>query len=230
MTDAVVSLEDVRFRYPGGEFELELEELRISAGEVVACIGPSGSGKSTLLHLMSGILLAGDGRVRFDDVEWSSIGEAERRRRRISRIGLVFQEFELLEHLSVRENVLLPYFVDPDLVPGNAERERVAELARAAGLESLLDRRPRELSQGERQRVATCRALVTRAPLILGDEPTGNLDPETSRRVVDLLLSDVRARAATLVVVTHDHSLLDAFDRVIDLPRIVRHSNRGAST
>ncbi len=215
-----VQLERVRFRHPGGEFELAIDALAIAPGERVAIVGPSGSGKSTLLHLAAGILHAGRGAVRFEGVDWARLSDAERRRRRIARIGLVFQELELLDHLTVRENVCLPYFVHPAL-RRTAEVDAYAlELARSTGIEALLARRPRALSQGERQRVAICRALVTRPALVLADEPTGNLDAQTARRALDLLVAQASSRGATLVMVTHDAALLGAFERVIDLAEL----------
>jgi putative ABC transport system ATP-binding protein len=120
----------------------------------------------------------------------------------------------------VRENILLPFFVNPALALDADAEAALAELTAAAGIDVLLARYPRALSHGERQRVALCRALVTRPSLVLADEPTGNLDPETARRVLDLLHGQARERGATLLMVTHDHSLLDSFDRVIDLAEV----------
>lgn len=211
-----IALRALRFAYRGGEFTLAVPELSIARGAKVALVGPSGCGKSTLLHLMAGILVATQGDVVTFGTDWRRLGEAERRRRRIARIGLVFQEFELLEHLSVRENILLPYYINRALRIDAAVRDRLGELASATGIDALLARRPRALSQGERQRVAICRALITRPELILADEPTGNLDPDTAKRVLELLLREVDRVPATLVMVTHDHGLVGAFDRVVD--------------
>jgi putative ABC transport system ATP-binding protein len=217
MAETLLALRDVEFAFRTGGFRLEVPALDIAAGTTNACIGQSGSGKSTLLQLMAGIVAARRGRIALDGVDWADLSETARRLRRITRVGLVFQEFELLEHLDVRENILLPYFVQRGLRLDAAARARMAKLAAAAGIGALLDRRPRALSQGERQRVALCRALVTEPALLLADEPTGNLDPDTARAVLDLMLAQVRARGATLVMVTHDHGLLDAFERVIAL-------------
>ncbi|MCR9247499.1 MAG: ATP-binding cassette domain-containing protein [bacterium] len=203
------------FRF-GDDFALSVPGLRVPTGSAAVCIGPSGSGKSTLMQLCAGILLAESGLVSLGGVDWSALSERERRLRRITAVGLVFQEFELLEHLSVLENVLLPYHVQRDLPLDEQARERAVELTRAAGIEGLLRRKPRNLSQGERQRVAICRALVTQPAIVFADEPTGNLDPRTTQAVFDLLRSEVRERNATLMMVTHDHSLVDAFDCVIE--------------
>jgi len=201
-------------------FKLEVPTLEVAAGESLALVGPSGSGKSTLLNLLAGILIADQGSVSFEGHDWASLPDARRRQLRISRIGLVFQEFELLEHLSVEENVLLPYLIHPSLRVDSSVREHVGGLLEGSGIARYGRRKPRDLSQGERQRVALCRALATRPALVLADEPTGNLDPETSRTVLGLLQEAVRGQGASLVMVTHDHGLLDAFPRVVDLQEL----------
>ncbi len=188
----------------------------MARGETVALIGPSGSGKTTLLQLLAGILTPRAGSVVTDGVEVSVLSDGERRSFRVTRVGLVFQEFELLEYLSVLDNVLLPYRIHPALRLTSDVQARARGLAERMGIGDLLDRRPRHLSQGERQRAAVCRALLPEPPLLLADEPTGNLDPANKERVLDLLFEEVEARSTTLVAVTHDHELLDRFGRVID--------------
>ena len=199
----------------GEGFRLAVEELVVEPGRAVACIGPSGCAKTTLLHLVAGILTPDRGSVRVDGVELVGMPAVLRRRFRLRRVGLVFQEFELLEHLSVAENVLLPWSMGSGV--GAAARQRLAELAEATGIAALLRRRPQRLSQGERQRVAICRALITAPRVLLADEPTGNLDPRTGGRVLDLLLEQAAAHGAALLMVTHDHALLSRFDAVVDL-------------
>ena len=212
----MIHLSDVRFHYPEGEFSIEIPSLDVEPGETVAVIGPSGSGKTTLLHLVAGITTPQFGRVVTHGIEFSGMGDAGRRDFRVRHVGLVFQEFELLEYLSVLDNILLPYRINPALRMSSVVRERARDLAREMGIADKLGRPPRRLSQGERQRVAVCRALVTEPGLLLADEPTGNLDPANKGRVLDLLLEQAGARGATLLVVTHDHDLLARFDRVID--------------
>jgi putative ABC transport system ATP-binding protein len=180
-------------------------------------IGPSGSGKTTLLHLVAGILTPDRGAVTVNGVEVSALPDAERRAYRITSMGLVFQEFELLEYLSVLDNVLLPYRVTSALRLDHTVVERAHGLADEVGIGDKLDRNVRRLSHGERQRVAICRALVTEPELLLADEPTGNLDPKTKGRVFDLLIQHARRHEKTLLTVTHDHGLLDRFDRVVDV-------------
>ena len=220
----MILLEELAFGYPGGPFRLDVPALAVGKGERAAIVGPSGSGKTTLLRLIAGIVAPDAGRVVTSDVEVSNLPEAARRRFRIQNVGLVFQEFELLEYLSVLDNVLLPYHIDLSL-PGKGEaRARAVELAQSVGLGQKLERRPANLSQGERQRVAVCRALVTRPPLVLADEPTGNLDPKTGARVLDELIEFAAADGATLLVVTHDHGVLDRFERIIDVADYAREA------
>jgi len=216
----MIQFENTTFAYPQGAFRLHVPALRVGRGEKVVVIGPSGAGKTTLLHLAAGILPPREGSIRVDGLELSGLSDAARRNFRIRNVGMVFQEFELLEYLSVRENILLPYRVNRSLKLDAAVRRSVASLAEAVGIGDTLDRYPERLSQGERQRVAICRVLVTKAPLIVADEPTGNLDPNSSRTILDLLLGRADAGGATLLTVTHDHSLLDRFDRVIDFERL----------
>ncbi len=217
----MIEFQNTTFAYPGSRFLLRVPELKVGAGEKVVLIGPSGSGKTTLLHLASGILRPERGTIRVDDTEISRLPDAARRNFRIRHIGLVFQEFELLEYLSVRENILLPYRVNGLLKLDRGVRSEVNALAESVGIAATLDRYPHRLSQGERQRVAICRALITRPQMIFADEPTGNLDPRTSRTIVDVLLRQADASDATVLMVTHDHSLLDRFDRVVDLEQLL---------
>ncbi len=213
---AATRLRDVVFRYPGGDFELRIPELRVDRGEQVAVIGPSGSGKTTLLHLVAGIALPEAGVVETADVDLSRSGDAARRSFRARRLGLVFQEFELLEYLSVLDNILLPYRMNPVLRLDAAARERAQVLAAGVGLRDKLARTPARLSHGERQRAALCRALVTEPELLLADEPTGNLDPANKERALDALFAYCERAGATLLTVTHDYELLPRFGRVID--------------
>jgi putative ABC transport system ATP-binding protein len=217
---ACVSLEGVQFRYGTNSFRLDIDSLNIAPSERVVLLGPSGSGKSTLLHLIAGILTPDAGTILLEGVDLLRQGDAGRRRIRIHRVGLVFQEFELLDHLSVRENILLPYFVERSLQHDESVERRLESLAEAAGLLPLLSRKPRSLSQGERQRVAICRALITEPALVLADEPTGNLDPDTTNNVLEMLLSEVSRRDKALLMVTHDHSLVGSFDRAINLAEL----------
>ncbi len=214
-TDGHLAVRDIELSFPGG-FRLRAPGLDFPPRSATVCIGPSGCGKSTLLQLLAGILLPARGEVVLDGTSWAAQTDRDRRARRLSRVGQVFQEFELLDYLTVRDNILLPYLVQPAAARDDRVGQRVRALAQASGIEELLPRHPRALSQGERQRVALCRALVTLPAVVLADEPTGNLDPVTSAAVLDLMLAQTRERGATTIVVTHDHSALPRFGRVIE--------------
>jgi putative ABC transport system ATP-binding protein len=212
----MIELEDLEFRYGEGDFRLRIRALTVERGSKVAVVGPSGSGKTTFLHLVAGISLPRAGRVVTGGVEVTGLDEAARRAFRIRNIGLVFQEFELLEYLNVLDNILLPYRIDPVLRLDARVRERAARLAERVGIANKLGRYANRLSQGEKQRVAVCRALLVEPELLLADEPTGNLDPANKGRVLDNLVDHAEESGATLVIVTHDRDLLGRFERVID--------------
>ena len=212
----MIDVSDLEFRYGEGEFHLKIPRLEIERGSTVAVIGPSGTGKTTLLNLIAGIVTPLSGRIVTNDVDVTTLGDSERRDFRIRQIGLVFQEFELLAYLNVLDNILLPYRINASLRLGEPVRRRAAELAHLVGIEDKLTRHVNRLSQGERQRVAVCRALLPEPPLLLADEPTGNLDPANKGRVLDILFDYVTRNGTTLVTVTHDHDLLGRFGRVIE--------------
>ena len=214
--DPMIRIEALRFRYRHSDFALRVPELEIAHAGTVAFTGPSGSGKTTLLNLIAGIRAPDDGRITVDGVRIDTLGEAARRAFRVRRLGLVFQEFELIEHLSVLDNILLPFRIGAGLRLDRATRDRASELASLVGIHGKLRRNVGRLSQGEKQRAALCRALLTRPRLLLADEPTGSLDPANSEIVLDLLLDCAREVGATLVVVTHDHDMLDRFERIVD--------------
>ena len=217
----MISVTDLVFRYPNSPFRLRIEKLTATQAECVAVVGPSGSGKTTLLTLLAGILLPQTGTITVGETVVSSLADAARRDFRIANIGFVFQDFELVDYLNVRENILLPCFINGSL-PATAERQsRADSLAASMGLTDKLTRPIQRLSQGERQRVAICRALLTEPKVLLADEPTGNLDPSNKTNIVNLLTTYAKESKASLVVVTHDHSLLPLFDRVIDFTQLL---------
>jgi putative ABC transport system ATP-binding protein len=212
----MIQLRDVEFEYPRGDFELRIGEWSVPRRQKLAVVGPSGCGKTTLLNLLAGISVPMAGTVEVDGERVSAMSDARRRDFRAARIGFVFQQFELIEYLSVEENILLPLLINPSLRISAAARERARQLAGSMGLADKLRRGVRRLSQGEQQRVAICRALMTEPPLILADEPTGNLDPRNKHRTIELLSDYCDAHEATLIVVTHDTSLLGGFDATVD--------------
>jgi putative ABC transport system ATP-binding protein len=212
----MIEITDLEFHYGRDGFRLRLPHLVLESGSKVAIIGPSGSGKTTFLNLVSGICTPHRGSVRVNGTAVSDLSDSARRTFRITNIGFVFQDFELIEFLTIRDNVLYPFRLNRALCLTAEVRRRAEQLANETGLGETLERRPDQLSQGERQRAAICRALVTEPKLLLADEPTGNLDPDNKERILDLLMVSAERSGATLIVVTHDRSLLDRFDRVLD--------------
>jgi putative ABC transport system ATP-binding protein len=213
----MIEVSNVTFAYKIGGFRIDIPQLRVEAGEKVAVIGPSGLGKTTLLNLLAGVLVPSAGRIAVDGTDVSALSREDRQDYRALRMGMVFQEFELLAYLDVLDNILLPYRISPVLTLDDEARRHATELAKKVGLADKRRRYPRHLSQGERQRIAVCRALVTRPAIILGDEPTGNLDPDNRDHIMDTLWRYSDETEAPLVVVTHDHELLGRFDRSIDV-------------
>lgn len=190
-------------------------EANVGDGESIAITGRSGSGKSTLLNLISGIDRADAGTVLIDGREVTAMAEPERTLFRRTHIGFVYQFFNLIPTLDVAENVRL--VLELNGVQARAAQRRVAEVLAAVGLAARAHSAVEQLSGGEQQRVAIARALAHGPRLLLADEPTGNLDEESARELLPLLLSLVRARGTTLVMVTHDVALARAADRVLEL-------------
>lgn len=212
----MIRIEELLFTYPDSDFRLSVAELCVRTGTTNAFVGASGSGKTTLLNLIAGILLPTSGRVETDGTVITGLSDRERRAFRVSRVGLVFQEFELLEYLTVLDNILLPYRINAALCLEEAVTRRAVSLAERVGIADKLGRYPKHLSQGERQRVAVCRAVLPDPPLLLTDEPTGNLDPVNREKVLDILFDYVHDSGTTLVSVTHDHEILARFENVVD--------------
>ena len=212
----MINITHLNFKYPDSNFKLLIDRFEVEEGERVAVIGPSGSGKTTLLNLISGILPTTNGDVRVGDFDVNKLNDNQRRNFRISHIGFIFQDFELLDYLTVMDNILHPYRITKALKLDSMVKKRAADLADQMGIGDKLKRKPAVLSQGEQQRVAICRALLPKPRLLLADEATGNLDPENKTKILDLLFKSVAMENATLLAVTHDHELLPKFDRVID--------------
>jgi putative ABC transport system ATP-binding protein len=212
----MIAINDLEFSYPTGNFLLQIPEFSVEKHEKIAVIGPSGTGKTTLLNLVAGIIVPRRGGIRVNDTPVDQLNDAQRRQFRITNIGFVFQDFELLDYLNVRDNILHPYRISKALQLDSAVRQRAQMLAEEMGIGDKLKRQATDLSQGEKQRAAICRALLPQPRLILADEATGNLDPDNKTRILDLLFRAVQEHDTTLLAVTHDHELLKQFDRIVD--------------
>jgi ABC-type lipoprotein export system ATPase subunit len=219
----MIRLRDVRKAYRFGDSRVvacEVSSLEIAAGEQVALVGRSGSGKTTLLHILAGILRPEAGEVEVVGVRIDRLGEAARDRHRGRHIGMVYQTFNLLQPFTALENVLLGALFGRGA--GHAARERAEALLVQVGLGERLHHRPNELSVGQVQRVAICRALINDPELILMDEPLGNQDRATGGQVLDLLLRMAAERGKTVVMVTHDPESAARMQRTVDLASLRR--------
>ena len=181
--------------------------------QMVAIVGPSGSGKSTLLGLIAGLDRPTSGTIWLNGTEISRLREEAMARMRLATIGYIFQSFHLIPTLTAMENVAVPL----ELAGKLDARQRAQEVLREVGLGHRLSHYPVQLSGGEQQRVAVARAFACRPPILLADEPTGNLDSSTGQQIIDLILALHRDMGTTLVLVTHDHTLASSMERVISL-------------
>lgn len=214
----VISVRGLTFRYPESAVSFTFGDLSVGEGERLAVTGRSGCGKTTLLRLLTGLLKPTSGRVDVLDQPVHALSETERRRFRVTTIGSIPQELDLLDYLPIDENILLPYLINRTASSQwRQARHECERLASRLGLREKLSRHPHQLSQGERQRVAIARALITKPPILVADEPTGNLDGETARQVLDLVADLLAERTTTFLMVTHDLSLLDFFERRLTL-------------
>ena len=171
----MIQLNQLHYRYPNSDFHLEIGSLKIEKGKKTAVIGPSGFGKTTLLNLVAGIITPAEGTVQVNDIAVNALPEKQRRDYRIKEIGFVFQDFKLLEYLNVLDNILLPFRINSVMNIDQQIKDAARHIAASLNIEDKLPRYPSRLSHGERQRVAICRALLNKPPVILADEPTGNL-------------------------------------------------------
>lgn len=217
MPSAVVELAAVRksFALPGGERVdvLDIDSFALAEGEQCALEGQSGSGKSTLLHVISGIMRPDAGRVVIDGIDITRLDEARRDRVRADKLGLVFQQFNLLPGFTALENVL----VAMSFGSGRPDRWRATDLLASVGLADRLHHKPSALSIGQQQRVAVARALANRPRVILADEPTASIDPAHQQQVIDLLKTTCAERDVALVVVTHAPEVAGQFPRRLRL-------------
>ena len=216
MAEPVIALTDVNLSLGGGAARVHILRgisLTVAAGESVSLVGPSGSGKSTLLMVMAGLERPDGGRVAVADADLGSLGEDALAAFRGRTIGIVFQSFHLIPNMTALENVAVPL----ELAGRRDAFDRALRELAAVGLSDRVRHYPAELSGGEQQRVAIARALVAEPPILLADEPTGNLDEAKGGEIADLLFAARAARGMTLVLVTHALALASRSDRVIHL-------------
>jgi putative ABC transport system ATP-binding protein len=213
----MLSLRGLSKTYAGPRLRTVLSgiDLELAAGEYVAIRGESGIGKSTLLNLIAGLDQADAGSIALDGVELTALDDDALTVLRRERMGFVFQAFHILPYLTVAQNVALPLLLTGAL--DGASGARVSEMLAGVGLADRADSRPHELSGGEQQRVAIARALVHRPRLVLADEPTGNLDPDSAAQVLELLRSSVKREGAAGILVTHSPAAAATADRVYTL-------------
>ncbi len=216
-TPPVLKIAALKKSVPGGRVLFENLNLELQAGEFVAIMGESGVGKSTFLNLIAGLDQADAGAIAIDGVDLAGLNDDARTLLRRDRIGFVFQAFHILPHLTLGQNVALPLVLQQ--APGEEALTKAREMMEAVGLGGRAEDYPRQLSGGELQRVAIARALVHRPGLLLADEPTGNLDPETATRVLAVFADQVRRSGAAAVLVTHSEVAAAVADRTLTLAR-----------
>ena len=212
----ILKVENLTKSYGSGEAKVDALKnvnLSIKKGEFVAIVGPSGSGKSTLLHLLGGVDRPTSGKVYINDVDIYNLKEKDLSIFRRRNVGLIYQFYNLIPVLSVKENILLPAELDNRKV----EKEFLDDLLKTLGLKERENHLPNELSGGQQQRTSIGRALINRPSIVLADEPTGNLDSKNSKEVLELLKLSVKKYNQTLIMITHDNNIALQADRVITI-------------
>lgn len=203
---------------------LDSISIDIESGTSIAIKGKSGSGKSTLLSILAGLVKPTEGVVKYNEIEIYKYSEKELCEFRAQNIGIVFQSFQLLEELTVYENICLPFYLKRE----KENKEEIINMLRLLGMEDKIDSYPEQLSGGQQQRVAIARAFIGNPKIVLADEPTGNLDEETSNQIIGVFLECQKKYGQTLVIITHDDDVAQKMERVITLKdgRIVADTRR----
>ncbi len=217
MSQSLINLDNVYKTYKLGDVSvpaLRGLSLNVGEGEFVAIIGSSGSGKSTLLNLVGGGDLADSGRVAIAGQDWARMNDIEMSALRNRLLGFVFQSFNLMPMLNVYENVEIPLLLQKE-IDGTERKKRVTKLLEEVGLSEFLTHRPDKLSGGQRQRVAIARALVTRPKVVIADEPTANLDSETTKQVIAIMQEMNQKLGVTFLFSTHDEKLMSRVNRIV---------------
>lgn len=226
---SAIEILDLKFSYSGlTDLVLDIPKLSVPSGQKIFLYGPSGCGKSTLLEIMSGILTADSGILKILNTDLSQVSATFKDQFRSDHIGYIFQSFNLLPYLSVKENILLPlsFSKKRSLKVTNPEYETI-QICEKLGISDLLTRPTHQLSIGQQQRVAAARALIGSPEILLADEPTSALDFDHRERFLELLFEFTESKKITLVFVSHDHSLQTKFDRTISLREINKASKIG---
>ena len=227
--EPAVELSALRFAYRLGRDVLSIDHLRVDRGETVFLHGPSGSGKTTLLGILAGVLRASNGRVRVLGKDFTTMSSGARDAFRARHLGYVFQMFNLIPYLSVRENILLPVRLDAHRrakLGATSLTAAARDIAGELDIVELLDSPISELSVGQQQRVAAARALIGAPEVIIADEPTSALDTDRREQFLQLLFASCRHAGATLIFVSHDHTLMPLFSRTVELSVINREAAR----
>ena len=227
--EPAVELSSLRFAYRAGRDVLSIDHLRVDRGETVFLHGPSGSGKTTLLGILAGVLRAASGRVRVLGKDFTTMSSGARDAFRARHLGYVFQMFNLIPYLSVRENILLPIRLDSHRrakLGSTSLASAARDIAGELDIVELLDFPISELSVGQQQRVAAARALIGAPEVIIADEPTSALDTDRRAQFLQLLFASCRHAQATLIFVSHDHTLMPLFSRTVELSDINREAAR----
>lgn len=224
-----ISLSNLKFAYGRGKTILDIPSFSVERGEKLFLFGPSGSGKTTLLGILAGVLTGYSGTVEVEGTNLAQLSGSQRDAFRGENLGYIFQLFNLIPYLSVTENITLPCRLHPKRAkrvpptPGAASASLEAaaqELAGRLGLQEFLQRKVTELSVGQQQRVAAARALLGAPPLLIADEPTSSLDFDHREKFLQLLFANTQRSGATVLFVSHDRSLMNLFDRVVNLDEI----------
>ena len=214
----MIQAEDVRKTYRIGKITvpaLRGVSLAAEKGEFVTIVGPSGSGKSTFFYILGGLTHADSGRVMIDGVNFTDLSDAERTRMRKTKIGFVFQKFNLLPTLTAEGNIEIA--LDISGHKSDADHEYIARITQILGIDRRMDHRPSEMSGGEQQRVALARALVNKPAIVLADEPTGNLDSENSEIVLNMLRHSNKELGQTVLMITHNPEAAEYGDRIVHM-------------
>lgn len=220
----LVEITNLKFKYPSStDLTLDIPNLQISKGEKVFLHGPSGTGKSTLLELLAGVLTPNEGQVKILNENLNELSSSSKDIFRSNHIGYIFQSFNLIPYLSVKENISLPLYFSKEKrqkVSFTNELQTIFDLTKTLGIDHLLDKKITELSVGQQQRVAAARALIGSPELILADEPTSALDYDHREKFIKLLFSISEKNNSTVIFVSHDKTLEKIFDRTISLSEV----------